>query len=158
MSAKPGEVKKINRTANVWPAGCHSPSSCSRNGRCMYVGCEHDGRDIKALAASAVLRARAAETLATKELVVEAELVRRVESHGGKCVKMKAVGRRGFPDRLVAMPGAILVLVELKRPRGGILSIHQKQWRSELAALGVVVEVVKDSADIDRLMQRLLRP
>lgn len=36
--------------ADRWPLGCHSPNSCSRNGRCMYVGCKHDGKDIRALA------------------------------------------------------------------------------------------------------------
>jgi len=29
----------------IWPAGCHSPNSCHRNKRCMYVGCRHDGTD-----------------------------------------------------------------------------------------------------------------
>jgi hypothetical protein len=41
--------------ADRWPLGCHSPNSCSRNSRCMYVGCKHDGKDIGALA-SAVTR------------------------------------------------------------------------------------------------------
>jgi hypothetical protein len=39
---------------NAWPVGCHSPNSCHRNGRCMYVGCKHDGKDIATLAALAL--------------------------------------------------------------------------------------------------------
>lgn len=39
---------------NAWPVGCHSPNSCHRNGRCMYVGCKHDGKDIATLAALAI--------------------------------------------------------------------------------------------------------
>lgn len=31
--------------AAEWPAGCHSPNSCRRNGRCMYIGCKHDGSE-----------------------------------------------------------------------------------------------------------------
>jgi hypothetical protein len=38
--------------ADRWPLGCHSPNSCSRNGRCMYVNCKHDGKDIGALAST----------------------------------------------------------------------------------------------------------
>lgn len=38
--------------ADRWPLGCHSPNSCSRNGRCMYVGCKHDGKDISAIASA----------------------------------------------------------------------------------------------------------
>lgn len=30
----------------IWPAGCHSPSSCSRNKRCMYMGCHYEGKEI----------------------------------------------------------------------------------------------------------------
>jgi hypothetical protein len=38
----------------AWPVGCHSPNSCHRNGRCMYVGCKYDGEDIAALASLAI--------------------------------------------------------------------------------------------------------
>ena len=38
----------------AWPIGCHSPNYCHRNGRCMYVGCKHDGKDVSALAAAAL--------------------------------------------------------------------------------------------------------
>lgn len=31
----------------LWPNGCHSPNSCDRNGRCMYINCEHERKDIK---------------------------------------------------------------------------------------------------------------
>ena len=157
MTARSKGVKQINRTANRWPLGCRDPDSCSRHGRCMYIGCDHTGWDIRALAEAAKAREAAAKTKATKESVVEAELVRRVEALGGLCIKMQALGRRGFPDRLVALPGDnVVALAELKRPRGGVLSVHQQQYRDKLTALGVVIEVVADSADIERLLQRLL--
>jgi hypothetical protein len=101
-------------------------------------------------------RAEEDKARATKESAVELELVRRVQELGGLCVKMQAIGRRGFPDRLIALSGGSVALAELKRPRGGVLSIHQKQYRDKLTALGVVVEVVADSEDIERLLQRML--
>lgn len=30
----------------TWPAGCRHPNSCARNGRCGYIGCAHQARDI----------------------------------------------------------------------------------------------------------------
>lgn len=41
------------RGEDMWPAGCHSPNSCDRNSRCMYVGCKHDGQNIRNLADAA---------------------------------------------------------------------------------------------------------
>lgn len=32
----------------TWPSGCHDPDSCARHRRCMYIQCEHKGRDISA--------------------------------------------------------------------------------------------------------------
>jgi len=29
-----------------WPTSCHKPNSCSRNKRCMYIGCKYEGVDI----------------------------------------------------------------------------------------------------------------
>lgn len=50
LAALPSERKEAKDLATRWPLGCHSPNSCSRNGRCMYIGCQHEGKDIKALA------------------------------------------------------------------------------------------------------------
>jgi hypothetical protein len=49
-SSLPSTPRETPELADRWPLGCHSPNSCSRNGRCMYFGCRHDGKDIKALA------------------------------------------------------------------------------------------------------------
>lgn len=80
---------------------------------------------------------------------VEAALVRRVTAAGGVAVKMMAV--RGLPDRLVLLPGGRTVFVELKRPKGGRLSPHQKFWIARLQALGVEVAVARNGDDIDAL-------
>lgn len=93
---------------------------------------------------------------AAKESAVETELRRRVHAIGGECVKVADLGRRGFPDRLLLLPGGIVAFVELKRPRGGILSVHQQQYRMRFAELGLVIELVKDEAEIDSLLRRIV--
>jgi hypothetical protein len=87
-----------------------------------------------------------------KESAIEAELRKRVLALGGLCEKVMVIGQRGFPDRLVILPGARLFLVEVKRPRRGRLSPHQRAYAARLEALGVVVYLVRNSADIDRLL------
>ena len=87
-----------------------------------------------------------------RESTIEAELVTRVLLRGGICVKMTVVGQRGFFDRLVILPGPRIAFVELKRPKGGRVSPHQKLWHERLKSLGVVVALLKNSADIDRLL------
>jgi len=33
---------------STWPVGCHSPNSCARHRRCMYVRCRHEtDQDLK---------------------------------------------------------------------------------------------------------------
>jgi hypothetical protein len=92
-----------------------------------------------------------------REKTVEAELRRRVLERGGMCEKVVSLGRRGFPDRLCIGPRGIM-FVEVKRPRGGRLSPNQIKCHAALAALGVAVAIVRDSADIDRLIRRLFKP
>lgn len=80
---------------------------------------------------------------------VEGHLRRRVEKAGGVCVKFLPDFARGFPDRIVLLPGGVLVWVETKRPQGGVLSPIQKVQHVLLRRLGQRVEVVwtKDQAD-----------
>ena len=87
---------------------------------------------------------------------VEGHLRRRVEKAGGVCVKFLPDFARGLPDRIVLLPGGVLVWVETKRPQGGVLSPVQKVQHVLLRRLGQRVEVVwtKDQADalIDSLV------
>ena len=87
-----------------------------------------------------------------KESAVEAELVTRVQLAGGMAKKVTVIGERGFFDRLVILPGARVIFAELKRPQGGVLSAHQKQWHARCRALGVEVALIRRSADIDCLL------
>ena len=91
--------------------------------------------------------------LSGKESAIELELVEHVRALGGRCEKVQVIGARGFFDRLIVLPGGRIIFAELKRPRGGRLSAHQKQYRDTYLALGVVVALVKTSADIDALLK-----
>jgi len=86
------------------------------------------------------------------ENLIEAELVVRVHAIGGVCEKMQAIGRRGFFDRIVVLPGGRIVFVELKRHSGGRVSPHQRDTHARYRALGVEVAIVRKSGDIDRLL------
>jgi len=88
-----------------------------------------------------------------KESAVERELRLRVEEHGGECIKVRAIGRRGFFDRVVTLPGGRVVFVEVKRPKGGRVSLHQRQYHERFAELGIAIAIVKTSADIDALLK-----
>ena len=89
----------------------------------------------------------------TRESAIEAELVARVEALGGRCEKVQVIGRRGFFDRLVALPGGRVVFVECKKPRGGRVAVHQRQYADAYRALGLEVALVRKSEDIDALLK-----
>jgi len=86
-----------------------------------------------------------------KENVIERELIARVQAAGGLCIKVQTVSRRGFFDRMVVLPGGVIIFCECKRPRGGRLAMHQRWYAEIFRALGARVEIVANYADIDRL-------
>jgi hypothetical protein len=87
-----------------------------------------------------------------RENVVEEELVRRVRAIGGIAEKTTVIGRRGFFDRVVVLPGGRVIFCECKRPKGGRLSPHQMQRIRQFEMLGAVVAIVSNSEDIARLL------
>jgi len=86
------------------------------------------------------------------ESAIETELVMRVRAAGGIAEKTTVIGRRGFFDRVIVLPGGRVIFCELKRPSGGRVSIHQMQRHRIYSALGAVVAIVRTSADIDALL------
>jgi len=90
--------------------------------------------------------------LSDRESAVETELVRRVRAMGGRCEKVTVLGSRGFFDRIVVLPGGKVAFCECKRPKGGRLSPHQISRIRIYELLGAVVAIIKNSADIDRLL------
>jgi hypothetical protein len=91
-------------------------------------------------------------TVKLRESAIEAELVTRVRLAGGVAEKVTVLGARGFFDRLVVLPGGRVVFCEVKRPRGGVLSPHQILRADRYTRLGAVCCIIRNSADIDRLL------
>lgn len=92
-----------------------------------------------------------------RESIVEQELVRRVKARGGRCDKVMLAGKRGFFDRLVVLPQVNgrqprILFVEVKRPRGGIVSSNQHVIHAAYRALGAEVAIVKNFEDISALI------
>jgi len=87
-----------------------------------------------------------------KESVIEKELRQRVQLMGGICTKVRAIGVRGFFDRLIVLPGGRVIFCEVKRPVGGRISPHQIRYHKIYRALGVEAIVIRSINDIDRLL------
>lgn len=57
--------------------------------------------------------------------------------HGGLCLKVKLENQRGFPDRMIILPGGFVCFVEFKRPdKKGKPSPHQTKWIKHFNKLG----------------------
>ena len=87
-----------------------------------------------------------------REATIEQELVARVRAAGGIAEKTTVIGRRGFFDRVVVLPGGRVIFVECKRPKGGRFTEHQILRIKQYEALGAVVVIVDNSEDIDWLL------
>ena len=85
---------------------------------------------------------------------VETYLCKRVREHGGDTRKLQWVGRRGAGDRLVVFPGARLYFVELKRPKGGRVSVHQDLDAEWCAKYGLRKEFLYTREQVDKFITR----
>lgn len=66
---------------------------------------------------------------------IERKLRDMVKRHGGLCLKWVCPGWSGVPDRIVIMPHGRVYFVELKRPKGGVVSRLQTWWANKLREL-----------------------
>src|SRR5262245_43717561 len=89
------------------------------------------------------------------EKAVENYLIAQVEAAGGISAKMTVTGRRGWPDRLVILPGGKIALVELKRPKGGVWSATQKQLFIRLGELGVTLYRLNSTEAVDWFLRAM---
>ena len=89
------------------------------------------------------------------ESEVESHLRKLVERAGGQCVKFIPDYKRGWPDRILLLPGGTLVWVETKRPEGGKVASAQKVAHLILRRLGQRVELVWTKEEADRLVESL---
>ena len=89
-----------------------------------------------------------------RESEIEKYLVKRVKELGGEVRKVKWIGRRGAPDRLVMLPNYWLhrvLWVELKAT-GKVPEPHQYREHKRLAAMGQRVVVIDSIEGVDALL------
>ena len=87
---------------------------------------------------------------------IEQALVKRVKELGGKCEKFTSPGRRSVPDRIVTLPGNIIIFVELKAP-GKKPTAKQLKDHKELCALGCDVRVIDSMGLVDAFPSQFAR-
>lgn len=91
------------------------------------------------------------------EVSIEKYLMSTVKSTGGICVKLIPIGLRGIPDRLVVLPGPVVAFVELKKPKGGVISKHQHGWRKTLTELGCHHRFIHTRAQVDAFIEEFTK-
>lgn len=87
------------------------------------------------------------------ESKIEKALVKRVKELGGKCEKFTSPNNRAVPDRLVTLPGNIIVFVELKAPGKKPTKLQAKDHR-ERRELGCDVRVIDSLEAVDAFPSR----
>lgn len=85
------------------------------------------------------------------EKTIEDYLVERVKALGGEVRKVKWIGRRGAPDRLVMLPGRGTLFVELKAP-GEKPKPHQVREHARMASAGQNVAVADSMESVDAIL------
>lgn len=91
-----------------------------------------------------------------RERDVEAHLVRQVKARGGEVRKVRWIGRRGAPDRLVLVPGCYPFLLELKAP-GRKPTLQQMREMDRLAAFGLPTAWADTPTRVDAAIAEMTR-
>ena len=89
-----------------------------------------------------------------RERDIEDYLVKRVNAMGGEVRKVKWIGRRGAPDRLVMLPHSgyrTTIWVELKAP-GEKAKPHQLREHERMRAMHQWVVVIDSLAGVEELL------
>lgn len=82
-----------------------------------------------------------------RERAIEARLVEEAEKLGLLCVKFDPGNMAGMPDRLLVLPGARVIWVEIKADRG-VLSDLQMLRHVQLQAMGHEVAILRGPAQV----------
>jgi len=85
-----------------------------------------------------------------RERVIEARLRKGLQEKKHECVKIYA--RIGWPDRVVPLPNGEVHWIELKKPKGGVLSPMQKRIHKRLRDKGHKVFVLYTKEDVDNYL------
>lgn len=82
------------------------------------------------------------------EKEIEKKLRDMVKARRGWCLKWVCPGNSGVPDRIILLPGARIIFVETKRPKGGVYSALQDKWRDWITELGFPYYRIKDHQEL----------
>lgn len=74
------------------------------------------------------------------EKIIEKRLKGKVESLGGRAIKLDSV--KGIPDRLILIPGGHVLFVEVKRPGEVVTRPSQRAWGEWLERNGFAYKQV----------------
>jgi hypothetical protein len=88
-----------------------------------------------------------------RESRLEERCVQRVEQLGGLALKLQIPGVRGFPDRTIMLPGAVIFFAEFKRLKTGRVSTQQNRWAERLRARGFPVYFVDHESQFEYILQ-----
>lgn len=83
-----------------------------------------------------------------RESLLEKKLCDRIKALGGFAEKFTSPGRRSVPDRIVMLPGGVIIFVELKRP-GAKPTESQKIDHERRRKLGFKVIVIDSFYSLD---------
>lgn len=90
-----------------------------------------------------------------RESVIEARLVKEIKKLGGLCYKFTSPGAPGVPDRIIILPGGLVVFVELKTEIGRLAKI-QKWQIEELRKRGADVRVLKGMDQVKAFLEEVM--
>lgn len=90
----------------------------------------------------------------TLEAAIESYLLRRVRELRGRTIKLYM---RGWPDRLVVLPGWI-GFVETKRPVGGRYEALQLRMQQVIRKLGHTSTVLRTHSEVDAFLATAVPP
>lgn len=90
-----------------------------------------------------------------RENVIENEFVKAVKKAGGMAYKLTSQTANGLPDRLVLLPNAKTVFVELKAPKKMLRPLQRKR-RYQLMRLGFPVLCINELQQIQPCIDTIL--
>lgn len=92
---------------------------------------------------------------------IESKLTYAVKEVGGLCIKLPAFLYRGIPDRLILLPGGVVIFVELKRHEKASTKertrFHQDKFRTWLINNHFTHVYVRGQAELDLFIHGYLR-
>lgn len=90
------------------------------------------------------------------EKSIERYLIEKAKEHGLPCLKYSNPNMVGYPDRLLVLPGAKVIWIELKS-RGRKPDNRQLIRHAELSGMGHEVRVIDNKNDIDELLNSIVK-